>query len=103
MTTNLHTPVVKNEESKTIGSAKMPIKTFTKEEFLTKRFLAAKFKESAELIEKTLKEMAFRHVTFSLNGHATPVVVKAGQTRLRVHPMAMDVFTEYLEKQKAKA
>ena len=94
----------KNKESaiKKIGKPHEPVKTFTKDDFLTKRFLAAKFKESADLIEKTLKYIRLHNNFFMVNGHKTPIVTDSNTKYLRVHPLAMDIFKEHLEQQKKK-
>ena len=92
------------ETGKKVGvgtTSKTPI-VFKKEDFLTKRFLAAKFHENQELIEKTIKNMQLHKASFVVNGHRSPVVMDRYSNTPRVHPMALDIFKEYLEKQKAK-
>ena len=88
---------------KTVGSRKDPVNSFKKGDFLSKRSLASKFKESADLIDKTLKHMYSHKVSFSVNGRRSLIVTKdvSGQI-LHLHPLAMDIFKEYIEKQKAK-
>jgi hypothetical protein len=76
---------------------------YTKKDFLTKRFLAAKFHESQELVEKTLKSMLSGKVSIDLpRGRKAQAVVYAGMRTPRVHPLGLAKFKEYLDKQKAK-
>lgn len=91
-----------NTKTKVMGTQSKPLQTFKKSDFLTKRFLAARFHESQELIEKTIKNLQLHHASFTINGHRSPVVMDRYTDTPRVHPMALDVFKEYLEKQKAK-
>jgi len=86
---------------KKVGTSGEP-QVFTKDDFLTKRFLATKFKISTELAEKTMKKMQLAKTKFIVNGHAAPVVVQYKSKTPRVHPMALDIFEEYLNKEKAK-
>lgn len=86
---------------KKVGTSGKP-QVFTKDDFLTKRFLAAKFKVSTELAEKTMKKMQLAKAKIMVNGHPAPVVIQYKSKTPRVHPMALDIFQEYLNKEKAK-
>lgn len=86
---------------KRVGSSGEPI-VFTKDDFLTKRFLATKFKISTEMAEKVMKKMQFQKAKIIVNGHAAPVVVQYKSKTPRVHPMGLDIFQEYLNKEKEK-
>ncbi|MBR3148466.1 MAG: hypothetical protein IKF41_03965 [Alphaproteobacteria bacterium] len=86
---------------KRVGSSGEPI-VFTKDDFLTKRFLATKFKVSTELAEKTMKKMQLAKAKIMVNGHPAPVVIQYKSKTPRVHPMGLDIFQEYLNKEKEK-
>jgi len=86
---------------KRVGSSNEP-KFFTKDDFLTKRFLAAKFKISTEMAEKVMKTMQLQKAKLIVNGHASPVVMQYKSKTPRVHPMGLDIFQEYLNKEKEK-
>ena len=87
---------------KKIGTSLCPIQTFTKADYKTKRSLAAQFKVSQELVEKTLKTLKLKKVKFIINGHSSPVVLDEAHNTPRVHPMAIDIFETYLNQEKAK-
>ena len=89
-------------KNRAVGLPGKPVKNFNKTDYLTKRSLVAKFHESQELIEKTIKTLRVHKISFNVNGHRSPVVMDKYSDTPRVHPMALDIFKEYLEKQKAK-
>ena len=95
----LTTPI---NSAKKVGDSTHPVQTFTKADYKSKRSLAAQFKVSQELVEKTLKTMQQKRVKFIINGHPSLVVVDNNNKTPRVHPMALDVFEQYLNEQKAK-
>ena len=55
---------VEKGKNGTIGTPSHAAQTFKKSDFLTKRALAAKFHESQELVEKTIKKHAITQGIF---------------------------------------
>ena len=86
----------------TVGEAYKPVKTFTKKDFLNGAELAKKLSKNKELVKKTMKYIQFKGLKFIINGHRANVVTKTPTNELLLHPMAIPVFQEYLNKQKAK-
>lgn len=94
----------KEEKVPTIGTRHGSPITYSKDDFLTPRSVAAKLKEPVENVKAAMKKLQFNRAIFGLNGRKANVVVTLGSNHgIYLHPMALDILKEYLEKQKAKA
>lgn len=87
---------------KTVGSLTNPITTYSKDDYLTPAKVAKRFDISTEKAKSIMKTLIFKHATFVINGHKSPVIVNMGTGTPRLHPLAIDIFQDYLNKQKAK-
>ena len=98
---------VKTEDQKkmtVIGSQFSPVTNYTKDDFLSPSKVAKKFNISTEEARNLMQKLMRYGIVFGLNGHKKPVVSRAtkGSNTLFLHPMAISVFQEYVNKQKAK-
>lgn len=84
---------------KTVGSLAKPITTYTKDDYLTPAKVAKQFNISTEKAKSIMKTLIFKHATFVINGHKSPVIVYMGTGTPRLHPLAIDIFREYIDKQ----
>ena len=84
------------------GSASEPVTSYKKCDFLTPTKVAKKFGIAPEEALAIMQKLMRQGVVFGLNGNKKNVVQKSlkGGT-LHLHPMAIEVFQEYLNK-KAK-
>ena len=97
----LSTSQNRDQAPKRFGTSKDPL-VFKKEEFLTKRSLAVKFQISTNQVEEIMEKMQKRKEKIFVNGHATPAIIHYDPRTPRVHPLALDIFQQYLDKEKAK-
>lgn len=87
----------------TIGSTTHPVTTYTKDDFLTPAAVAKKFNITTSQATEIMKKLIFKRAVFALNGHKTPIILRFGNnSTMRLHPMAFDIFQEYINNQKAK-
>jgi len=84
------------------GSAYEPVTTYKKSDFLTPTMVAKKFGIAKEVASTLMQRLMRQGIVFGLNGNKKNVVQRSknGET-LYLHPMAIEVFQEYLNK-KAK-
>ena len=90
------------EKMLTIGSILHPVTNYTKDDFLTPARVAQKFGISTEKAKEIMKQINFKKTVFALNGHKTPVIIRFNRGTLKLHPMAFQVFQEYIDNQKVK-
>jgi len=84
-----------------IGSSYNPNKSFTKDDFLPPRNVAKKFNISIEDARIVMKSLLSRRAIFVLNGHRAQIITNLGkQHGLFLHPLATEIFQEYLNKQR---
>ena len=93
-----------NDEKKSnilrFGSATHPIK-LKKEDFLIKRDLTKKFSTNNASVQKVLDKIYKNNISLIVNGHKVyAVVFKTGSRTMQLHPLALDIFQDYLERQK---
>lgn len=82
------------------GSATNPIK-LKKEDFLIKRDLTKKFSTSNASVQKALDTIYKQNISLVVNGHKVyAVVFKTGSKTMQLHPLALNIFQDYLERQK---
>ena len=75
--------------------------SYTKDDFLPPSKVGEKFGISTEEAKKLMRQLRFRNASFVLNGHMAKVIVKMGGSIDYLHPMALEVFEQLLNKQKA--
>jgi len=102
-----HNLVVTKENAKNmtiIGDPFHPVTEYTKDDFLSPSKVAKKFGISTENARNLMKKLEHKGIVFGLNGHKKPVISKAkpNSHTLFLHPMAIEVFQEYLNNQKVK-
>ena len=82
------------------GSFHNSIKSYTKRDFLTPERAAKEFGISKERVEKLMRQLYAKNKSFILNGHKSAIVCGVDKSDLTIHPMAVTVFKQLLEKQK---
>ncbi len=101
-----HNKYVTREEAEkmvSVGKPFEPVSDYTKNDFLNSSQIAKKFKIGKKEASDLLKKLQKYNVSFVLNGHRCATVTKMGTNSFYLHPKAIDVFSQYLEKQKGIA
>ena len=84
-----------------VGDAFNPVKSYTKADFMSPSNVAEKFNISRDAAKKLMQKAKTYDESFVLNGHRAPIIVKLSKTSgLYLHPMAIDAFQKYLQKQR---
>ena len=84
-----------------IGSPSNPNNSFTKADFLPPSKVAKRFDIPIETARKLMKTLLLRQTFFALNGHKARVVSNMGkQHGLFLHPLATEIFQEFLTNQR---
>ena len=101
---SVHNIVATKEEKQkltSIGSAINPVKSYTKEDFLTPGKVAKKFNISTEEARKIMRKLSLKRAIFVLNNHKSSIIVKRGKNSTPyLHPMAIEAFQDYLKKER---
>jgi len=76
--------------------------TYTRADFLPPSAVAEKFNlGDRDTAKKLMQQAKTAHETFVLKDHKAPVIVKFGRTSgLYLHPMALEAFQRFIEKQR---
>jgi len=82
------------------GSVDKPVTTYSKSDFLTPTMVGKKYGITTEEAKKLMQTLMRNGVVFGLNGHIKEAVVRLKKTSntIYLHPMATEVFQEYLNK-----
>ena len=84
-----------------IGTSSKPVKSYTKDDFLTPGKVAKTFNISIDEAKKMMRTLLIRRAIFILNNHKTQIVVNMGtSSNPYLHPMAVEAFREYLQKER---
>jgi len=84
-----------------IGSPSNPNNSFTKADFLPPNKVAKQFDIPIETARELMKTLLLKRTFFALNGHKALVVSNMGkQHGLFLHPLATEIFQEFLTKQR---
>ena len=75
-------------------------KTYTKSDFLSASQLVKELGLSKDVIEKAMRDMKRKQTKVIFNNHKALVVIGRDAKNLRVHPMGLSVFKEYVLQQK---
>jgi hypothetical protein len=94
-------PAESRQNLVSIGSPSNPDKSFTKADFLPPNKVAKKFDIPLEMARILMKTLLTQQSIFILNGHKARVVSTLGkQHGLFLHPLATEIFQEFLTKQR---
>ena len=84
-----------------IGTPSNPNKSFTKADFMPPHKVAKQFNIPIETARELMKTLLIRQTIFVLNGHKAQVVSSLGKEKgLFLHPLATEIFQEFLTKQR---
>lgn len=83
----------------TIGSTMNPVK-YSKSDYLLPSMVAKKFDITTKQATEFMRILCIRRYTFAVNGHKSPVIIRTGGNSYALHPMAHEIFQEFLEKQR---
>lgn len=101
---SVHDKYVTKEARQNLVSVGKPFKQeekYTKSDFLTPGMVAKKFQISTENAKKIMQKFYKEQTSFVLNGRRASVIVTLGQSHsFYLHPMAIEVFQNTLNKQK---
>ncbi|MBO7559748.1 MAG: hypothetical protein J6T27_01165 [Alphaproteobacteria bacterium] len=88
------------EEKKKLPEITGPqTKTYTKDDFLSATKLVNELGLPKDVIEKAMRDMRFNRTTIVFNNRKSPVIIGSDKKNLRVHPMGLALFKEYVLKQ----
>ena len=88
------------EDRKRLTEIKGPeTKTFKKADFLTATKLVDELGLPKDVIEKAMREMKLKQTKVVFNNRRTEVIIGSDKKALKVHPMGLSVFKEYVLKQ----
>lgn len=84
-----------------VGAAFNTVKSYTKADFMPPSRVAETFDISRDAAKKLMQKAKTNREIFVLNDHKSPVIVKLSKTSgLYLHPMAVEAFRLFLEKQR---
>ena len=75
------------------------MKRYTKDDFLSAAKLVKELGLPKDVIEKAMRDLRFKQAKIVIHNHKTMIIVGNNSRTLRVHPLGLSIFKEYLLKQ----